>query len=160
MKMTWVPSPWMLMLMLPNLEFWQGLRKNLWSLYLEEAKYPQIGRQPPDKKMTPTKKKMTAKIKNSPVAMNVANRLGLKNLPNVKMMAERLQRTHLPPAQNEAKYKFFKVTKPIIISSSFGEQKPGCTPVNWASQPMGGKLGQRTGVQAADGPIGAGEEPE
>jgi hypothetical protein len=113
-----------------------------------------------DKKMTPVKKKMTAKIKNSPVAMNVANRLGLKNLPNVKMMAERLQRTHLPPTQNEAKYKFCKVTIPIIISSSFGEQKPGCTPVNWASQPMGGKLGQRTGVHAADGPIGAGEEPE
>jgi hypothetical protein len=103
--------------------------------------------------MTPTKKKMTAKIKNSPVAMNMANRLEIKNLPNVKMMAERLQCTHLPPAQNEAKYKFCKVTKPITISSSFGEQKPGCAPVKWTSQPMGEKVGQRTGVHARHPPI-------
>ena len=39
-----------------------------------------------DKRMTPTKRKMTAKTKNSPVAMNVAVRLGLKDLPSVKMM--------------------------------------------------------------------------
>ena len=119
------------------------------------SKVPTIWKTTPsktDKKMIPTEKKMTAKIKNSLVAVNVANRLELKNLPSVKMMAERLQRTLLPPSQNEAKYKFCKVTKPIIISSSFGVQKPGCTPVNRAGQQMGEKRGQRTGVHAADGP--------
>lgn len=60
-----------------------------------------------DRRMTPTKKKkMTAKTKNSPVAMNVAVRLGLKALPNVKMMTARLERAHLQQASIEAKHNF------------------------------------------------------
>lgn len=107
------------------------------------------------RKMTPTKKmtrKMTARIRNSPVATSVESRLGLTSLPSVKMMTDRLQGTHLPPAQIKAKYNLSKITKPSFIKSSFGVQKPGCTPVNRAGQPMGVKQGQRTGVHNADGP--------
>ena len=119
------------------------------------SKIPTSWKTTPSKKMTPTKKmtgKMTAKIKNSPVATNVASRLGLKSLPSVKRMTDRLQGTHLPPAQIKAKYNLSKITKPSFIKSSFGVQKPGCTPVNRAGQPMGVKQGQRTGVHNADGP--------
>jgi hypothetical protein len=113
-----------------------------------------------DKKMTPTKRKMTAKTKNSPVAMNVAMRLGLKDLPSVKMMTARLEHAQLLQARTKAKQNFNCVTKPIIYSSSLVVQQPGCTPLSWAGQPMGDKQGQQTGVHGADGPIGAEDEPE
>ena len=92
-------------------------------------------------KMTPNKKKTTARIKNSPRAMNVAKRLGLESLPSVKVMAERLQCTHLPSAKNEATNTLYKITKPICISSSLGVEQPDCTPVAQARQPMGEKQG-------------------
>ena len=61
--------------------------------------------------------------------MNVAKRLGLESLPSVKVMAERLQCTHLPSAKNEATNTLYKITKPICISSSLGVEQPDCTPV-------------------------------
>ena len=89
------------------------------------------------RKMTPTKKmigKMTAIIRNSLVATSVASRLGLKGLPSVKMMTDRLQGTHLPPAQIEANY---LPSKPVIISSSIGVQKSEFTLLNRTAHQWG-----------------------
>ena len=89
------------------------------------------------RKMTPTKKmtrKMTARIRNSPVATSVESRLGLTSLPSVKMMTDRLQGTHLPPAQIEANY---LPSKPVIISSSIGVQKSEFTLLNRTAHQWG-----------------------
>ena len=111
-------------------------------------------------KMTPTKKmagKMTAKTKNSLMATSVASRLGLKSLPSVRKMTDRLQGTHLPSAQIEANFQFYKQD---MISCSTVKQPQECTLLNRAGPPMRAKQGQWTGVQAADQPIGAKNEVE
>ena len=81
------------------------------------------------KKMTPTKKKLSNQMRNSPLARKVAEKLGLKTLPSVRLMASRLdQQQHPRPdaardcgqVQNN-----FIITKPIFHST--GVQIHECT---------------------------------
>ena len=105
------------------------------------------------RKTTPTRK-MTKLAKNSPLTKSLARKLGLAVVPNVRKIAERLQRTHLPSAQTQASKLFHK---PVLISSSAVSQPPDRTPVHRAGPPMGGEEGQQTGLRAAAWPIRAGE---
>ena len=110
------------------------------------------------RKTTPTRKmtgKMTKLAKNSPLTTNVARKLGLTVVPNVRMIAERMQHTHLSSAQNEANKLFYK---PVLIRSSAVPKPPDSTPVHRAGPPMGGEEGQQTGLRAAAWPIGAQEQ--
>ena len=105
--------------------------------------------------MTPTRKmtgKMTAKTRNSPIATSVARKLGLVSLPSVRKITYRLQGTHLPLAQIEAKFQF---PNPVMFSSSMVDHTD-CTLVNRASPPMRMKMR----VKAADGPIRAENDDE
>ena len=107
------------------------------------------------RKMTPTRKmtgKMTTKTRNSPIATSVARKLGLVSLPSVRKLTDRLQGTHLPLAQIEAKFQF---PKPVMISSS-AVVDTDCTLVNRAGPPMRMKMR----VKAADRPIRAENDEE
>jgi hypothetical protein len=91
------------------------------------------------RKMTPTRKmtgKMTTRTKNSPIATSVARKLGLVSLPSVRKLTDRLQGTHLPLAQIEAK---FQLPKPVMISSS-AVVHTDCTLVNRAGPAMRMKM--------------------
>jgi hypothetical protein len=98
--------------------------------------------------------KMTKPAKNSPLTTSVARKLGLTVVTNVRMIAERMQHTHLSSAQNEANKLFYK---PVLIRSSAVPKPPDSTPVHRVGPTMGGEDGKQTGLRAAAWPIEAQE---
>ena len=81
------------------------------------------------KKMTPTKKKLSNQMRNSPLARKVAEKLGLKTLPSVQLMASRLDQQQHPRPDAARDYGQVKnnliITKPIFHST--GVQIHECT---------------------------------